>query len=50
MEPLKGAKVVVYHPDFIYFLTRFGLVQIGHDRGSSGHSALARRISAASSS
>lgn len=29
MEPLKGAKVVVYHPDFIYFLTRFGLVQVG---------------------
>ena len=29
MEPVKGAKVVVYHPDFIYFLTRFGLVQIG---------------------
>jgi ABC-type Zn uptake system ZnuABC Zn-binding protein ZnuA len=29
LEPLKGKKVVVYHPDFIYFLTRFGLVQIG---------------------
>lgn len=29
LEPLKGAKVVVYHPDFIYFLTRFGLVQAG---------------------
>jgi zinc/manganese transport system substrate-binding protein len=29
MEPLKGAKVVVYHPSFIYFVTRFGLVQIG---------------------
>jgi len=29
MEPVKDAKVVVYHPDFIYFLTRFGLVQIG---------------------
>jgi ABC-type Zn uptake system ZnuABC Zn-binding protein ZnuA len=29
MEPVKGAKVVVYHPDFIYFLTRFGLVQVG---------------------
>jgi zinc/manganese transport system substrate-binding protein len=28
MEPVKGAKVVVYHPDFIYFLTRFGLVQL----------------------
>ena len=27
MEPVKGSKVVVYHPDFIYFLTRFGLVQ-----------------------
>src|SRR2546422_6272868 len=27
MEPVRGAKVVVYHPDFIYFLTRFGLVQ-----------------------
>ena len=29
MEPVKGAKVVVYHPTFIYFLTRFGLVQAG---------------------
>jgi len=29
LEPVRGAKVVVYHPDFIYFLTRFGLVQIG---------------------
>jgi ABC-type Zn uptake system ZnuABC Zn-binding protein ZnuA len=29
MEPLKGKKVVVFHPDFIYFLTRFGLVQVG---------------------
>ena len=29
MAPVRGAKVVVYHPDFIYFLTRFGLVQIG---------------------
>jgi zinc/manganese transport system substrate-binding protein len=29
IEPVKGAKVIVYHPDFIYFLTRFGLVQVG---------------------
>jgi len=29
LEPVKGAKVVVYHPTFIYFLTRFGLVQAG---------------------
>src|SRR5262245_30788217 len=28
MEPARGAKVVVYHPDFIYLLTRFGLVQL----------------------
>lgn len=28
MEPVRGAKVVVFHPDFIYLLTRFGLVQI----------------------
>ena len=27
MAPVKGSKVVVYHPDMIYFLTRFGLVQ-----------------------
>jgi zinc/manganese transport system substrate-binding protein len=27
MEPLKGAKVVVYHPQWIYLLTRFGLSQ-----------------------
>jgi zinc/manganese transport system substrate-binding protein len=29
LAPVKGAKVVVYHPDYIYFLTRFGLVQVG---------------------
>ena len=29
MEPHRGAKVVVYHPSFIYFITRFGLRQIG---------------------
>jgi zinc/manganese transport system substrate-binding protein len=29
MAPVKGGKVVVYHPDMIYFLTRFGLVQLG---------------------
>ena len=29
MEPLKGVKVVAYHPDFTYFLARFGLVQVG---------------------
>lgn len=27
MAPLKGAKVVVFHPVYVYFLTRFGLVQ-----------------------
>jgi hypothetical protein len=37
MAPVKGAKVVVYHPDFIYLLTRFGLVQLGtiEDRPAS---------------
>jgi ABC-type Zn uptake system ZnuABC Zn-binding protein ZnuA len=29
MEPVRGAKVIGYHPVFIYFLTRFGLVQAG---------------------
>jgi zinc/manganese transport system substrate-binding protein len=29
MEPVKGAKVVGYHPDFAYFLKRFGIVQVG---------------------
>lgn len=29
VEPIKGRKVVVYHPSMIYFLTRFGLVQVG---------------------
>src|SRR4030095_1510730 len=29
LEPVRGAKVIVYHPDFIYFLTRFGLVERG---------------------
>jgi ABC-type Zn uptake system ZnuABC Zn-binding protein ZnuA len=28
MEPFRGAKVVGYHPDFLYFLARFGLVQL----------------------
>jgi zinc/manganese transport system substrate-binding protein len=27
MEPVKGARVVVFHPVYIYFLTRFGLTQ-----------------------
>lgn len=27
MQPVKGAKVVVFHPVYVYFLTRFGLVQ-----------------------
>jgi zinc/manganese transport system substrate-binding protein len=27
LEPFRGAKVVVYHPQWIYFLNRFGLVQ-----------------------
>lgn len=29
MEPVKGRRVVVFHPVYIYFLTRFGLVQAG---------------------
>jgi ABC-type Zn uptake system ZnuABC Zn-binding protein ZnuA len=29
MAPVKGAKVVVFHPVYVYFLTRFGLVQAG---------------------
>lgn len=29
MEPLKGAKVIAYHPVFTYFVKRFGLVQAG---------------------
>ncbi len=27
LEPFKGAKVVVYHPQWIYLLSRFGLIQ-----------------------
>jgi len=27
LAPFKGAKLVVFHPDFIYFIVRFGLVQ-----------------------
>jgi ABC-type Zn uptake system ZnuABC Zn-binding protein ZnuA len=27
LEPLRGRRVVVFHPQWIYFLTRFGLVQ-----------------------
>jgi zinc/manganese transport system substrate-binding protein len=29
MEPFRGRKVVVYHPQWIYFLTRFGLEEVG---------------------
>jgi zinc/manganese transport system substrate-binding protein len=29
MAPVKGSKVVVFHPVYVYFLTRFGLVQAG---------------------
>jgi len=29
LEPVRGAKVIGYHPVFVYFLTRFGLVQAG---------------------
>ena len=29
MEPVRGTKIVVFHPDFIYFVHRFGLVQAG---------------------
>jgi ABC-type Zn uptake system ZnuABC Zn-binding protein ZnuA len=29
LEPFRGSRVVVYHPDYIYFLTRFGIVQAG---------------------
>ena len=29
LEPFKGAKVVVYHPDYAYFLARFGVAQAG---------------------
>jgi len=29
LEPFRSEKVVVYHPLWIYFLTRFGLVQAG---------------------
>jgi zinc/manganese transport system substrate-binding protein len=29
LKPFKGAKVVQYHPDFVYLLTRFGLVKAG---------------------
>ena len=29
MEPVKGAKVVVFHPVYVYLLTRFGLTQAG---------------------
>ena len=45
LEPYKGAKVIGYHPVFVYFLTRFGLVEVGalEDRpgipASPGHVA-----------
>src|SRR5262249_19060587 len=27
LQPFRGAKVIVYHPQWIYFLTRFGITQ-----------------------
>ena len=30
--PLKGKKLVSYHPDMIYFAERFGMEPVGHDR------------------
>lgn len=29
LEPVRGAKVIVYHSTFVYFLSRFGLAQAG---------------------
>ena len=29
LDPLRGAKIVQYHPDFVYFFARFGLVKAG---------------------
>jgi zinc/manganese transport system substrate-binding protein len=29
LEPFRGAKIAQYHPDFVYFFTRFGLVKGG---------------------
>jgi zinc/manganese transport system substrate-binding protein len=29
LEPFRGAKAITYHADWVYFLTRFGLVQAG---------------------
>jgi len=36
LEPFRGAKVVSYHADWIYFLTRFGLVQVGYVENRPG--------------
>ena len=29
LQPFEGAKIVQYHPDFVYLFTRFGLVKAG---------------------
>jgi len=29
LEPFRGTRIVQYHPDFVYFFTRFGLVKGG---------------------
>ena len=43
--PLKGKKLVSYHPDLIYFAERFGMVPVRNDRDPSRDrsDALARR-------
>ena len=42
LEPFRGAKIVQYHPDFVYLFTRFGLVKAGAVEEQARHSADAR--------
>ncbi len=42
MEPFKGAKVVVYHPQWIYLLTPIRAAPGGGARGPAGHPGVAR--------
>ncbi len=50
LAPVKGARVVVDHGIWTYFLTRFGLVQAATRGGATGDSRYAPPISPGSSS
>jgi ABC-type Zn uptake system ZnuABC Zn-binding protein ZnuA len=45
LEPFKGAPIVTYHKNYIYFLTRFGLTEFDHVEPKPGIPPSPRHIS-----